>query len=277
MMSPDDPACAYALGSSGHETEQLQQRALLWNPSTRRMLEDAGIAAGMTVLDVGSGAGDVALLAAEIVGTQGSVLGIDVNRLILETARTRAKAMGFAHLTFRSGDIRQLDLEQEFDAVVGRLVLQYVSDPLAVLISANRHLRSGGIAAFQEADLTLPVQAVPPSALLNKVAGWIQEAFQRSGADAELGVKLRRLFLRAGFGEPHLHADRFMGGGSAWVGYAHLAGLMKSLLPLIESSRIATAAEVGVDTLARRLRDEILSTDSVVLYTTLVRAWAQRP
>jgi len=183
----------------------------------------------------------------------------------------------FANLTFRSGDIRQLDLAHEFDAVVGRLVLQYVSDPVAVLMAAHHHLRPGGIVAFQEADLTVPVQAIPPSALLDKMARWILEAFRRSGTDTELGIKLRQLFLRAGFREPHLHADRFMGGGSAWVGYAHLAGLTKSLLPLIEAGGIATAAELEVDTLARRLRDEILSTDSVVLYTVLVRAWAQRP
>ena len=271
------PASTYALGCSEHETEQLQQRALLWNPSTRRMLEDGGIAAGMRVLDVGSGAGDVALLAAEMVGTQGSVLGIDVNPVILETARTRARAAGLGHLTFRLGDIRQLDPAHEFDVVVGRLVLQYVSDPVAVLISANRHLRSGGIAAFQEADLTAPVQAVPPSALLDRVSVWIVEAFRRSGTDTELGIKLRQLFLKAGFREPHLHADRFMGGGPAWVGYAHLAGLTKSLLPLIEAGEIATAAEVEVDTLAKRLRDEILSTNSVVPYTALVRAWAQKP
>jgi hypothetical protein len=45
---------------------------------------------------------------------------------------------------------------------------------------------------------------------------------------------------------------------------------------LIEARGIATAAEVQVDTLAERLRDEILSTDSVVLYTALVTAWAQK-
>jgi ubiquinone/menaquinone biosynthesis C-methylase UbiE len=276
-MTSNGLASAYALGCSDHETEQLQQRAVLWNPSTRRMFEDAGIAAGMKVLDVGSGAGDVALLAAEIVGPEGSVLGIDVNPVILETARVRAKAAGFTHLTFRSGDIRQLDPSHEFDAVVGRLVLQYVKDPVAVLTAANQHLHPRGIAAFQEADLTVPMQAVPPSALLDRVAGWVREAFRRSGTDIELGIKLRQVFLKAGFREPRLHADRFMGGGPTWVGYAHLAGLTKSLLPFIEAGGIATAAEVQADTLAERLRDEILSTDSVVLYTALVTAWAQKP
>ena len=275
-MTSNDAASAYALGRSDHETEQLQQRAVLWNPSTRRMFEDAGITAGMKVLDVGSGAGDVALLAAEMVGPAGSVLGIDVNDVILETARARAEAAGFTHLTSRSGDIRQLELSHGFDAVVGRLVLQYVNDPVAVLTAANQHLSPGGIAAFQEADLTVPVQAVPRSALLDRVAGWIREAFQRPGTDTELGIKLRQVFLKAGFREPRLHADRFMGGGPAWVGYTHLAGLTKSLLPLIEARGIATAAEVQVDTLAERLRDEILSTDSVVLYTALVTAWAQK-
>ena len=58
----------YVPGRTQQETERLQQQARLFEPFTRRMLEAAGITAGMKVLDVGSGAGDVAFLAADIVG-----------------------------------------------------------------------------------------------------------------------------------------------------------------------------------------------------------------
>ncbi|MCA1731923.1 MAG: hypothetical protein LC751_21770, partial [Actinobacteria bacterium] len=57
-----DPA--YVMGRSEEETARLQKQSLLYNPSTRLLFEEAGITAGMKVLDVGSGAGDVALLAA---------------------------------------------------------------------------------------------------------------------------------------------------------------------------------------------------------------------
>jgi len=275
-MQSNAPSTRYALGRSNHEMQHLQERALLWNPSTRRMFESAGITKGMRILDIGSGAGDVALLAAEMVGPQGGVLGVDVDPVILETARARASAAGHRNVMFRSGDVRDLNIAPDFDAVVGRLVLQYITDPVSVLAAANRHLRDGGIAAFQEAEWTIPVQAVPPCALLDKVSGWIREAFRRSGSDTQMGAKLRQVFLGAGFFEPKLHADTFVGGGGEWAGYKHIAGLVRSLLPLIEAEGIAHTAEVAVDTLADRLRDETLSGDGVVFYTTLVSAWAQK-
>src|SRR3954452_6741406 len=77
----------YVLGRSAAETRRLILQGDFQAPYTRRFLLDAGIEVGMRVLDVGSGAGDVALLAADLVGPQGSVVGIDVNPRVLDTAR----------------------------------------------------------------------------------------------------------------------------------------------------------------------------------------------
>ena len=80
----------YVLGRSAEEVERLQSQAAFIQPFTDRLFRDAGIARGMKVLDLGSGAGDVALLAARLVGQEGAVLGIDTNPAILEVARARA-------------------------------------------------------------------------------------------------------------------------------------------------------------------------------------------
>ena len=68
---------AYILGHSDPEIARLKMQARLLEPVTKRFLQQAGIAAGMHVLDIGSGAGDVAFLAAGLVGPSGSVLGSD--------------------------------------------------------------------------------------------------------------------------------------------------------------------------------------------------------
>ena len=68
MSVKNASAPIYVPGRTQQETERLQQQARLFEPFTRRMLEAAGITAGMKVLDVGSKAGDVAFLAADIVG-----------------------------------------------------------------------------------------------------------------------------------------------------------------------------------------------------------------
>jgi hypothetical protein len=61
------PLPAYSLGHSDRELERLRVQARLIDPITRRFFVDAGIAPGMRVLDVGSGVGNVAFLAAELV------------------------------------------------------------------------------------------------------------------------------------------------------------------------------------------------------------------
>jgi predicted methyltransferase len=65
---PSGPADSYVLGRSDSETRRLIVQHQLYGPFTRQFLTAAGITAGMKVLDVGSGAGDVALLLADLVG-----------------------------------------------------------------------------------------------------------------------------------------------------------------------------------------------------------------
>jgi membrane protease YdiL (CAAX protease family) len=70
----------YQLGTSDEEIQRLLLQAeLIFNPPTRRLLQDAGIRAGMKILDLGSGVGDVTLLAAELVGQTGTVVGVDLS------------------------------------------------------------------------------------------------------------------------------------------------------------------------------------------------------
>jgi SAM-dependent methyltransferase len=71
MSEVQSSAQTYALGHTPEAFQRLLVQGQLFNPFTRRLLEDAGLQAGMHVLDVGCGPGDVSLLAAELVGEQG--------------------------------------------------------------------------------------------------------------------------------------------------------------------------------------------------------------
>src|SRR5262249_10591011 len=140
----------YVMGRSADEARRLQERARFFEPLTRHLFQDAGISSGMRVLDIGSGPGDVSFLAADLVGPTGSVVGVDANPEVVRTAIGRAEASGLVHVSFVAGDIRDLALEQEFDAVVGRLVLMYSADPSATVCSALRYVRPDGLVAFHE-------------------------------------------------------------------------------------------------------------------------------
>jgi ubiquinone/menaquinone biosynthesis C-methylase UbiE len=138
----------YVLGRSESEEARLAQQGDLFKRSTRLLFEDAGLCAGMTVLDLGCGSGDVSLLAAELVGPTGRVVGVDNNQKIVETAHQRAELAGLAQITFIAADIRELELDCMFDAVVGRFVLLYLADPVAALRKILRNFCSNGVAAF---------------------------------------------------------------------------------------------------------------------------------
>jgi SAM-dependent methyltransferase len=148
-MSAVDPSDSYALGRSAAETLRLIRQAQIYGPITRQFLVSAGIGTGMKVLDVGSGAGDVALLLADLVGPRGSVVGVEMNPVILETARARVDAVGWTNVTFLDGDVTSIALDDDFDAVVGRWILMYLPDPVAVLRGLLGRVRSGASSRFR--------------------------------------------------------------------------------------------------------------------------------
>src|SRR5947208_9812845 len=144
---------SYALGHSEQELERLANQAQVFAPFTRQLFEQAGIGPGMRILDVGCGAGDVAFLAAELVGPNGEVVGADHSAAAVEWAVARAQEQRISNVKFLEGDPVVLKFEQQFDAVVGRLVLMYYPDPVDAIRKLARHVRRGGLIIFQEFDM----------------------------------------------------------------------------------------------------------------------------
>ncbi len=288
---PQDPSDAYALGRSEAETARLIRQGQIYGPFTRQFFAASGITAGMKVLDVGSGAGDVALLVADMVGPRGAVVGIDTNTVILETARARVRAAGWTNVSFLAGDVRDIGLDTDFDAVVGRWVLMYSSDPAALLRRLVNCLRPGGIVAFQENDFTNGPMLFPQTPLFERVGQWgIPRLDHRppGAPDPQMGLKLYRTYLDAGLPAPQLRLDAPLGGGPDWPGYAYVADTLRSLLPFLQRMGVQPPAELAdpaedvsdwteLDTLADRLRDEAVSQRAVQVLATVIGAWARRP
>lgn len=227
------------------------------------------------MLDVGSGAGDVALVAAEAVGETGAVVGVDLNAFILDTARARVDETGHRNVTFVPGDIRTIELEGSFDAIIGRAVLMYMADPTAALRRSHSLLRPGGKVAFLEYDNTLMLHSHPHVPFADTVRYWISETVRRAGIDEHICYKLRNLFLDSGLPEPELQQSTMFGGGPDWSGYHYAAESLRSMMPNTIRFGIATAEEINVETLGDRLRDEVVSRNATLMGSAWVSAWAQ--
>ncbi len=277
-MTSSNSDRAYTMGRSKEETERLIQQSGLYEDITGRLLRDAGLFTGMKVLDIGSGAGDVTFAAAELVGGEGEVLGVDMNPEILETARTRAQAAGLANVQFVVGDAQTLNLPNDFDALIGRLVLVYLPNPADTLKQLATHLRPGGIIAFQDVDFsTYSSIARPETPMMNQLAEWGVEVFRRSGANVGMGLDLYGTFVDAGLPEPSLQYAAPVGGPETWIGYQFIADAFRSMLPLLEAYGIATAEEVDLETLAQRLRTEVVASKRPLILPPHVTAWTQLP
>ena len=188
----------YPIGETDAQTRRLITQAQLYNPSTRAFFQAAGISRGMKVLELGSGVGDVSLLLAELVGPSGRVVGVELKSAAVETARSRVAAIGWRNVEYLVGAIESVELEQDFDAVVGRFVLMWLPDPLAVLERVVKNLRPGGVVAFQDNDFTFSILASDPLPVFDKLIAWLKDMQVQDGPDYHLGLKMQHLYQRVG-------------------------------------------------------------------------------
>jgi SAM-dependent methyltransferase len=269
------PQSTYALGHSGQELERLTRQAQAFEPFTRQLLQQAGINTGMRVLDVGCGSGDVAFLAADLVGPTGEVIGADRAAAAAQRATARAQARDLRNVKFLEGDPTEMQFDRPFDAVIGRLVLMYYPDPVDAVRRLAGHVREGGLIIFQEFDIA-NARSLPLAPTFERHISWIKQALGATGARTQLGLELYSVFVDAGLPGPAMRMDAVIGGGPDCQGYDLVAEVTRSLLPVIEKLKIATATEIDVSSLKQRLRDEVVAAKGVVLSPALIGSWSRK-
>ena len=263
-------------GGDSAERRRWTLHAQIYGPITRRFFQSAGIGAGMKVLDVGCGTGDITLLLADLVGPRGRVVGIDRDGAALESARTRAAAAGFSQVAFLHGDLRDTPLDSDFDALAGRWVLMDLPDPAEGLRLLAAHVRDGGSVAFQEDDFTRPPAVFPETDLSRQIARWMVASPDGPGPEIETGAKLFKTFLDAGLPAPDLMFETPVGGGPEWPGYEYVAETFRSLLPVLRERTGVECEDIGIESLAERLRGDVVARDAIVRLPAMFGAWTRK-
>lgn len=262
----------YLLGHDDDELARLEEQARILAPATRTILERAGVGPGMRVLDLGTGVGDVAFEVADLVGPSGSVVGVDKSPIALASARRRALDRG-ADVVFVEGDLADVEIAGSFDAVVGRLVLLYAPDPGQIVKRFAQLVRPGGVVVAMEYEMTA-AGSLPRHPFTDQLVSWIVGAFEGAGLDPLLGARLGDVLTAAGLPSPssiglqsYLAPDDPSGGRM-------VAGVIRTLLPAIVASGLASEDDVDIDTLADRVNEFHMSSRSVFKPPALVGCWA---
>ena len=272
-MSPD-PTSPYLLGHSDQELERLGRQAKLVDPMTRRFFERAGIGAGMRVLDIGSGAGDVAFIAADLVGPTGQVIGVDRSPAALKTARARTEQRSLRQVSFLDGDPAQMTFDHPFDAVVGRYVLMFQPDPVAMLRGVAKHVRPEGVVVFHEIDWS-GVRTLPTVPLYEQCCRWIVDIIERNGTDGRMGMKLHSTFVAAGLPAPTLGLEALIGGGEDTERIRFVTEIIGTLQESIERAGIASVSEIAINTLPERVAADAIAKRAVLASRSEIGAWSR--
>jgi ubiquinone/menaquinone biosynthesis C-methylase UbiE len=264
----------YVLGSSEQEHERLIRQAGIFSTITERLFQDAGVASGHRVLDLGSGLGDVAMLACRLVGPSGTVLGVDNDARSLAKAKTRVAEAGLRNVTFVESDLTSMENVEPFDAIVGRFILEFLPSPGVVVSSICEKLKPGGVVAIQDACWGPFLQLCSHLPLRSKCADLIYQSFQRSGANMDMELVLYRIFQEAGLAPPRMRVEIPIGDEPDIRNY--VCDLFYSLYPRLQQQNISTEGVGNIATLRERLEAERTVSKSFGACQALVGAWSRK-
>jgi 2-polyprenyl-3-methyl-5-hydroxy-6-metoxy-1,4-benzoquinol methylase len=270
------PQAEYILGHSDREFRRLIRQAAILRPITERLMRDAGIRLGMRVLDLGCGAGDVSLLAAQSVGPSGTVLGIDRSPDAIAVARRRARTAGLRHVHFEEAEVGDFSGIEPFDMVIGRYVLIHQADPVGFIRTAAGLVRPGGVVAFQELCVRGKViQSWPRVPLWQQAGEWIVAAFQAVAPHCDAGGRLIEHFARAGLPEPTISCECPAGGGEDSPLYSWIASTLEGVIPQLVRMGILSEGTIAIEAFEDRLKAAAVEARSQLVGPAQFCAWAR--
>ena len=219
-----------------------------------RLLIDSGIKKGMRVLDVGCGAGDLSIMASELMGDDGEVIGFDISQDALAAAKKAVNEKCLSSVTFILADITKLpDNLGVFDLIIGRRVLMYQRNTAQSIDSLLLFLSRNGKMVFQESDCIVTSFNSPMLPLHTKVLNWMLDTVTKEGANTHIGMQLYSEMKNAGMRISLLRAEAILhthesGSDLGWVAKMMVSRMCKQ--------GVVTAEELDVETLEDRLREE---------------------
>jgi SAM-dependent methyltransferase len=244
------------------------------NAPSARFFAGLGITAGMRVLDVGCGNGDLSRFVAALAGPDGEVVGIDRNEASLTAARGVEANPSDAPIVYRSADLTgELPDLGRFDAIVGRRVLMYLPDASKTIAHLGALAKPGAIMAFQEhARCGLPA-GLGPLVLHRRLYDWMWNTVAAEGGDVGLALRLTELIQAAGFSIESANSEGILlrPGEPPF-----LPTLARVMLPRMVERGVLKPEDIDLDTLADEMENERTAAAGLIVWDLAVLVSARK-
>jgi SAM-dependent methyltransferase len=270
-MTPDEKAHHYALGNTDFEDERLSWQAERFDPLTEQFFRDAGVSAGQRVLELGSGAGHVAMLTSRIVGPAGKVVGVERDAGSIARADARVAAAGLDNVAFTQSDVNDIPRSEPFDTDEAIYILIFLTEHVRVVRSLSKMVRPGGTIAFQEVSWARFLSRCAKWPLCFACASLIHDTFRFTGANTEMGAALTSVYRDAGLPAPTVSTHMLLGNAADLTRW--IVDLLRVLRPQYESLELPLAKLGDMKTIRDRLFAELESVNGVVGGPDLVGGW----
>jgi hypothetical protein len=170
--------------------------------------------------------------------------------------------------------VNEIPRGDPFDAAVGRFILMFLPDPVFVVRSLATLVRPGGVIAFHEVSWASFLKRCAHLPLCSATAALIHEAFQRTGANTEMGPAMIPAFQAAGLPAPTMTTEMLLGNAADLTKWQ--VDIIQVMRPQFQQLGLSLAPLGNIATFPERLLSEISASDGVIGGPDLVGGWSKR-
>lgn len=266
-MAPKD-TYDYVIAGGQEGKERLNVLSRVMNPYTKELLLHLGLKKGSYFLDNGCGGGNVAMMVAEIVDSEGKVTGTDNDADIVALAQKDVAQKNLHNVQLIHTSAYDLSFKKEFDIVYARFLLSHLNDPIAALQKMKDAAKQGGRIIIEDIQFSGHF-CYPGNKAFNEYIHLYTEAVKKRGADANIGPVLPQLFKEAGITNIGFDVIQpsFQTGEGKWMAYITLDKIKNSII------HAGLANEAAIATLLQELETFTKDENSVISLPRIFRTY----
>lgn len=193
------PRSRYVLGMEQSEIDRLARQHEIWREETERTWDDAGIDAGRTVLDLGSGPGFTSIDLLERVGPSGRVVAIDSSVEATDVLRRRVADEGLDRIEVITADANEVDYREiDPDAINVRWLFSFIADPDRLVQRLAEGMHPGSRIAVIDYWNYAAMHIEPEGLHFDMIFRQVYQSYSDGGGSLDVGGRLPQIFARHG-------------------------------------------------------------------------------